>query len=83
MKRTTTAIAMSALLVLGAAAGAVAKNDESNGNQDAIWSLDVHQDRCVAFDSWGACVSAWAQDQEEPYGVSEGVHMLKGNGPKD
>ena len=77
--RTALAAAAAAGLLL---AGAGAATADDRGNHEANWkSHDV-----ASGGEWGAAASGWATNQRYNFdtsrpGVSEGVHMAKGNGP--
>lgn len=79
MIRTAFAAAAAAGMLI---AGAGAASADDRGNHGAIWKADQH----MALESgseWGALIGGMASNGElKPYGVSEGVHSAKGNGPK-
>jgi hypothetical protein len=55
--------------------------DGNRGNHEAIWKSPQHGS-LESGQQWGPMVSEWARAQtdnpENPMGVSEGVHLAKG-----
>lgn len=55
--------------------------DEANrGHHGAIWAADAPEHGYGSGNEWGPAVSAWAKTEahDEGSGVSEGVHLAKG-----
>jgi hypothetical protein len=71
MRRMAVASAVAVGMVI---AGAGAASAADSGNHGAIWDS---QHGAQSGAEWGSIVSTWAQTQESPYGVADGVHSAK------
>jgi hypothetical protein len=91
--RRLAAIGIVTIAVIGAATG-VAVADDQHGNKQAVWSM--HTDDFMVFpcssedcltsgNEWGNLIKDWTKSDahDEGSGVSDGVHLAKGNGPTD
>lgn len=70
--------------VVLASASVAAADDHDRGNHGPIWAVQMEGHGYESGREWGKAVSEWTKTDahDDGSGVSEGVHLAKGNGPK-